>query len=151
MTATLKADFDKLQTDIQAVRANSTVTPAQEQAVHADFDQIAQALVANGSTQQAAFDQLAALRPSGNPLTTPVDMASLTTKLTALESQGVSATLVTQTLADIQTLINGSPVTTAQQQTIQADIQAILKDSGGKIDLTTNSGHPGGPGFGHGF
>jgi hypothetical protein len=131
-----QADFQKLQTDMQAIRAKSAVTPAEQQAVRQDFQQIAQyapAPTTPGAPGHghgghdlglAHFDGAAAGK----------DPSQWTADLTAqLQKDNVPQSLIDKTIADLQAVKAASNVTPQDLQSIAADRQALATDLGHKL------------------
>jgi hypothetical protein len=154
--AQLQTDMAKLRSDAESIRAKSTVTPDQLAKVRSDFQAIGQALHASGQTPAGPRGPLGEFR--GGPDLMGTDTSALKDKLTALGPQGVSSTLVDQTLADVQAVQQASNVTAADQQTLQADHKAVEADlaalggpqAGSRPDFPGHFGPMMGPHLGRG-
>lgn len=122
----LKSDFDKLQTDLQAIQDKSEVTPKLLAAVRKDFDAIQKA--STSAPDEDAVKALAATVDSlAGQIPTDEQQAKLVADFTAvLQSQGVTdQTLIDTAVADIQAVVAASHVTADDLATIAADHDAI--------------------------
>ncbi len=102
----LKSDFDKLQTDLQAIQDKSEVTPKLLAAVRKDFDAIQKA--STSAPDEDAVKALAATVDSlAGQIPTDEQQAKLVADFTAvLQSQGVTdQTLIDTAVADIQAVV----------------------------------------------
>jgi hypothetical protein len=158
-----QADFQKLQADMKAIQAKSTVTPAEEQAVRQDFQQIAQyapqgtrghdkgqeVLLSGGANDPAHLGPVVigkgpapgnigfaagTTAGSGSAVLVSQDPSQMAADLTAqLQKENVPQSLITKTVADVQAVQAASNVTAQDTQTIAADRQAIATDLGHKM------------------
>lgn len=136
----LKQDFEKLQTDLQAIHDKSEVTPKLLAAVRNDFDAIQKA-----ATTDPGQDALKALNATVESLDgqipTDAQQAQLVADFTAvLKSQGITdQTLIDTAVADIQAVVAASHVTADDLATIAADREAITKEMNANAGETTSA------------
>jgi hypothetical protein len=141
-------DFQKLRSDRQAIEDKSQVTVADLAAVRNDFSKIE-----SESTSQPDATKLQTLTNDINALTGQLPTAAQATQIQAdytavLQSQGITdQTLINQTVADINTVVQASGLTSADVTTIAADRKAIQTDMANNSNASsgstsTPSGHP---------
>jgi hypothetical protein len=122
-------NLQKLQSDLQAIKQGSQVTPEQKQALKNDL-----LAMADGATkpdpalvQQLANDLSAALA-DGN--VSNAEKAKLTKDLDAvMDSASIPAAEVQQAISDAQAILTASGVDKADVQTIVKDLQAIANEA----------------------
>ncbi|SIN68859.1 hypothetical protein SAMN05444166_0128 [Singulisphaera sp. GP187] len=135
----LKSDFEKLQTDLQAIHDKSEVTPKLLAAVRNDFDAIQKA-----STTDPDQDAVKALAATVDSIAGQIPTADQQTQLVAdftavLKSQGITdQTLIDTAVADIQAVVAASHVTADDLTTIAADRKAIKTE----MDANANPDAP---------
>jgi hypothetical protein len=127
----LKAEFQKLQTDTQAIQAKSQVTPAETTALRDDFKAINKAATSPPSpTAVQTFQN--DLKSLQGTLPTDAQRAQLESDFKAVvNSRGVTdQTLIDKTISDAEAIVASSNITSADLATIAADQKAIQTDLG---------------------
>jgi hypothetical protein len=143
----LKADLEKLRTDLQAIAAKSQVTVAELTAVKGDFEKVSAA-----ATSPPDSTKLVTLTSDITSLNGQLPTAAQATQLSndytaVLQSQGITdQSLVTQTISDIGAVVTSANITSTDVSTIATDEAAIKNDLG-----SSASSDSGGPDFGHAF
>jgi hypothetical protein len=145
----LKTDFQKLQSDVQGILAKSHVTVAELTAVRADSQKIA-----SEATSPLGSTQVTTLTNDVQALNGQLPTAAQTTQFQAdytavLQSQGITdQTLISQTISDINAVVQSANITSADLATLAADQTAIKNDlgtstSGGQTNVTYGMPFPG--------
>jgi hypothetical protein len=144
----LQTDFQTLQTDTEAILAKSQVTVAQLTAVTVDFQKLASE--ATSKPDQSKLTTLANdIQALNGQLPTTTQASQLQADYTAvLQSEGITdTTLIAQTIADINTVVQASNITAADLSKLAADETAIKNDLPAKGPATWGGGPPSGMGF----
>jgi hypothetical protein len=134
-----------LQTDTQAILAKSQVTVAQLTAVNVDFQKLASEATSKPDQSKVTTltNDLQALK---GQLPTSTQASQLQADFTAvLQSEGITDTaLITQTITDINTVVQASNVTAADLSKLAADETAIKNDLPAKGPGAWGGGPPSG-------
>ncbi len=127
---TLKAAMQQLQTDTQAVQANSHVTPGMEAVISNDLETIRGAVSTSPSATAVAnlkADITTAQTNGGGP--TAAQIAQVQTDRDAvLASEGVNTALISKLESDLAIVKSSSGITPAQQAAIVVDQVAVSGD-----------------------
>ena len=129
LSPTQAANIQKLVADLQALRANSAVTPAMVQQLVKDT-----AVLLQGSTKpsQESVQTLATdlKNFTADGKLTPAETAKLQKDLSqVLTEAGIPKSEVTTVVNDVKAIVSASGVTPDQVKTILADIQAIVMEA----------------------
>ena len=140
--STLKTDFEKLHTDLQAINDKSQVTPALLAAVRKDF----QTIQSDATTKpdQTKLNTLSTdVSNLKGTLPTSAQVTQLENDFTAvLNSEGVTdQTLISKAISDIQAVVQATNVTQDDLTTLAADQQAIQNDTPAPPSGGTSSGN----------
>lgn len=136
----LQADFTKLNTDTQAIRDKSQVTPAMMAKVRQDWKAI--------TTANPSLDLKTLLTPptptsTTTPTAPPTFDQQITTLKTALAGASVSQSLIDPLVTDLTAVNTASNVTADDLSTVQADHATIKADAPAPTTPTDGYG-PGG-------
>ncbi len=142
LTAQAKTDLQKLQSDVQAIEAQSQVTVGELTAFRADLQAVSQPSGQPSSATKTAFQTLqsdeSAILASGT-FTSAQQTQIVNDFAAVLTSEGATQAQTTQASTDLQKIITSSGITSTNVSQIDSDVTAIQTDFG-TSSSTANSG-----------